>query len=148
MDLEALYDDAILRHSRRSAHEGDLSPHTHAAEGYNPICGDRIRVFLRLGDERLEAIRFAGEGCAISRASASIMAESVEGMDGAALAARVESVLARLREGSDARPGADESPELAALLGVRRFPARVGCAALPWRAVAAALERGAETAGT
>lgn len=136
---EDLYQDAILRHSRHPHNEGILDPRTHEAEGLNPLCGDRIVVHVRRAEERIEAVRFTGAGCAISRASASIMTEAVQGLDGTALDAKIRQVLEMLAGKDDLATDPSASGDLAALLGVRRFPARIKCAALAWRTLVAAV---------
>ena len=79
-ELDDLYQDIILDHYRRPRHEGELDPCSGKAEGFNPLCGDKVTVYVRKDDGKLDAVRFVGEGCAISQASASIMASQVEGM--------------------------------------------------------------------
>lgn len=140
MDLAELYQDVILDHSRNPRNSGRLDPHTHSARGNNPLCGDRIDVYLSVEDGEVRDIRFEARGCAISVASASIMTEMVKGQGvGAA-----EGVFRRFRD-IVTRPGEAEADELAgidrlaALTGVRRFPMRVKCATLPWHAMSAAL---------
>ena len=146
MDLKELYRDVILDHNRRPRNFGRIEPCDTHADGYNPLCGDRLTVWLRLQDDRIEDIRFEGKGCAISTASASLMTEAVKGTDRAAvqsLYGRIHSLLTQ----QDAVP--DESlGKLAALSGVREFPARVKCASLCWHTLNAALERGAATVST
>ena len=135
-DLEALYEDVILEHSRSPRNFGKLeNPHRHA-EGYNASCGDGVEVFLHFDGEVIRAIKFSGEGCAISRASASLMTESVAGLRKPDAMARAEEVVAALSgSGSTANIG-----RCAALLGVRKFPMRIKCATLPWHALQSALD--------
>ena len=131
-ELQDLYQDIILSHNKRPRNEGVLEPHTHEAEGFNPLCGDRIRVFLRIAGGVVEGISFVGDGCAISRASASIMTERLRGTAVGELGARVREIVEML--------SGEDDPHLAALAGVRKFPARIKCATLAWHA--------AEEAGT
>lgn len=139
-ELQDLYQDIILSHNKRPRNEGVLDPHTHEAEGFNPLCGDRIRVFLRIVGGVVEGISFVGDGCAISRASASIMTERLKGTPVAELGARVRKLVEMLSGGDDPHLALDTDGDLAALAGVRKFPARIKCATLAWHA--------AEEAGT
>jgi nitrogen fixation protein NifU and related proteins len=146
MDLKELYRDVILDHNRRPRNFGRIEPCDTHAEGHNPLCGDRLTVSLRLKDDRIEDIRFEGRGCAISTASASLMTEAVKGKDRTtvqSLYGRIHSLLTRQDTVPDASLG-----KLAALSGVREFPARVKCASLCWHTLNAALERSASTVST
>jgi nitrogen fixation NifU-like protein len=146
MDLKDLYRDVILDHNKRPRNFGRIDPSDSHAEGHNPLCGDRLTVWLRLQDDRIEDIRFEGKGCAISTASASLMTEAVKGKDRAAvqsLYGRIHSLLTQQYAVPDASLG-----KLAALSGVREFPARVKCASLCWHTLNAALERGESTVST
>ena len=146
MDLKELYRDVILDHNKRPRNFGRIEPSDSHAEGHNPLCGDRLTVWLRLKDDRIEDIRFEGKGCAISTASASLMTEAVKGKDRAtvqSLYGRIHSLLTQ----QDAVPDTSLG-KLAALSGVREFPARVKCASLCWHTLNAALERGASTVST
>jgi nitrogen fixation NifU-like protein len=146
MDLKDLYRDVILDHNRHPRNVGRLEPADAHAEGHNPLCGDRLTLSLRLDGDRIEDIRFEGKGCAISTASASMMSEAVKGKDRSAVRRLFESVH-RLLTQHDAVPGG-ELGKLAALSGVREFPARVKCASLCWHTLNAALERGSGTVCT
>jgi nitrogen fixation NifU-like protein len=140
MELNDLYRDVILDHNRQPRNFGTLVPADASARGFNPLCGDRLDLSLRIADDRITDIRFDGQGCAISTASASLMTEAVKGRsraDALALFARVH----RLLTDDDAAP--DESlGKLAALSGVREYPARVKCASLCWHTLVAALKSG------
>jgi nitrogen fixation protein NifU and related proteins len=141
MDLKDLYRDVILDHNRQPRNFGRLEPSDAQADGYNPLCGDRLSVFVRLNGDRIEDLRFEGKGCAISTASASLMTEAVKGKSRAAVAelfARIHTLLTR----QDAPPSQDLG-KLAALSGVREYPARVTCATLCWHTLNAALADGA-----
>ena len=146
MDLRELYRDLILDHNRRPRNFGRIDPPDRRAEGNNPLCGDQLSVFVRMNGERVEDIRFEGKGCAISTASASLMTEAVKGKDRAAIRALFEQVHALLTR-HDAAPDGTLG-KLAALSGVREFPARVKCASLCWHTLNAALEHGAGTVST
>jgi len=146
MDLKELYRDVILDHSRHPRNFGRMESADHHAEGHNPLCGDELRLAVRMSGTRVEDIRFEGKGCAISTASASLMTEAVKGKERSAVARlfeQVHTLLTRHDVPADAALG-----KLAALGGVREFPARVKCATLSWHTLNAALERGAATVST
>lgn len=133
--LTQLYQAAILEHSRSTRHRGVLDPADADQEGINPSCGDELRLTLRMDEGRISAARFDGQGCAISQASAALMAKAIEGHTLAEASALVGHVKAMVHgEGVH-----DDLGELAILEGVRRLPARVKCAALPWSTLEAAL---------
>jgi nitrogen fixation NifU-like protein len=146
MELKDLYRDVILDHNRQPRNFGRLDPADATADGHNPLCGDRLTVWLRLSGDTITDIRFEGKGCAISTASASLMTEAVKGKDRAtvqSLYGRIHSLLTQQGAVPDTSLG-----KLAALSGVREFPARVKCASLCWHTLNAALERGAATVST
>ena len=146
MDLKDLYRDVILDHNKRPRNFGALEPADARAEGHNPLCGDRLTVTVRLQGDRIEDIRFEGKGCAISTASASLMIEAVKGKDIAEIAQLRDTMQHALTEHDYvAPPGLGK---LAALTGVREFPARVKCATLCWHTLDAALVPGATTVST
>ncbi|HTW37810.1 MAG TPA: SUF system NifU family Fe-S cluster assembly protein [Steroidobacteraceae bacterium] len=146
MELRDLYRDVILDHNRQPRNYGRLEHPDAQAEGHNPLCGDRLTLSVRLAGDRIEDIKFEGRGCAISRASASLMSEAVKGKDRATVHRLFQTVHALLTD-HDAMPAADLG-KLAALSGVREFPARVKCASLCWHTLNAALEKGAATITT
>jgi len=139
MDLRDLYRDVILDHNKRPRNFGALEPADTRADGHNPLCGDRLTVTVRLDDGRIGDIRFEGKGCAISTASASLMTEAVKGMDLAAVGRLRDMIQHALTEHDYVVP--PELGKLAALTGVREFPARVKCATLCWHTLDAALAR-------
>lgn len=146
MDLSELYRDVIVDHNRRPRNAGRLDCPTHQAEGDNPLCGDRLRLFVDLQDDRIRDLRFENAGCAISTASASLMSEAVKGRSRAEARALFEAVHRMLTQ-----PGAvpDASlGKLAALAGVREYPARVKCASLCWHTLNAALAGSAGAVST
>ena len=146
MDLKELYRDVILDHNRSPRNFGPLEGASNNAEGNNPLCGDRLALALRLEGDRIAEIRFEGSGCAISTASASLMTEAVKGKDRASVRQLFERVHALLTQ-----PGAEADAglgKLAALSGVREFPARVKCASLSWHTLNAALAASAKTVST
>jgi nitrogen fixation protein NifU and related proteins len=136
MQLNDLYRDVILDHNKHPRHFGRLDPHNAEAKGHNPLCGDRLTITLRRQGNVLEDIRFEGNGCAISVASASMMTEAVKGKDLTSVEALFQRIHALLTDtnASDAGLG-----KLAALSGVREFPVRVKCASLCWHTLNAAL---------
>ncbi|MCX8132540.1 MAG: SUF system NifU family Fe-S cluster assembly protein [Roseococcus sp.] len=139
-ELRDLYQEVILDHGRRPRNHLRLDPCDASARGDNPMCGDRVELFLRFApDGRIARAAFLGRGCAVSQASASLLTETVPGLT----PAEAKALAARLRE--MARTGArDESTEalarLSALSGVHEFPSRVKCATLAWHALEAALD--------
>jgi nitrogen fixation protein NifU and related proteins len=136
MDIKDLYRDVILDHNRRPRNFGPLEPADVSVEGFNPLCGDRLTLRLRMAGGKIEDIRFDGRGCAISTASASLMTEAVKGLSQAKALDLFDRVHRLLTEEA-ASP--DDLGKLAALSGVREFPARVKCASLCWHTLASAL---------
>jgi nitrogen fixation NifU-like protein len=139
MELKDLYRDVILDHNKRPRNFGQIEQPDARADGHNPLCGDRLTLSLKLNGDKVEDVRFEGKGCAISTASASMMTEAIKGKDRATIDALFHKVHTLLTEQS-----AVPSPELgklAALSGVREFPARVKCASLCWHTLNAALEQ-------
>ena len=146
--LRELYQEVILDHNRKPRNFRRLGAPTAAAEGYNPLCGDRISVELEVEGETLRDIAFQGSGCAISKASASMMTAALKGKTVSEAAAAVEQFRAML---TDERPAADTAAlpgRLAVLEGVREFPIRIKCATLPWHTLRAALQGQAEPVTT
>ena len=146
MDLKELYRDVILDHNKRPRNFGKLAAADAHADGHNPLCGDRLTVFLKMDGDRVDDIRFEGKGCAISTASASMMTEAIKGKDKAdigELFEKIHSLLTRQDAVADPSLG-----KLAALSGVREYPARVKCASLCWHTLNAALDKGPTTVST
>jgi len=145
MNLADLYRDVIVDHNRNPRNRGQLACPTHHAEGDNPLCGDRLRLDVELEGDVIRDLRFEGSGCAISTASASLMGEAVKGRTRAEAAALFADVHRMLTgdAGDTARLG-----KLAALSGVREFPARVKCASLCWHTLNAALAGDAKPVST
>ena len=136
-ELHDLYQEIILDHNKRPRHYGALAHATHSAEGYNPLCGDKIEVFLRIDDDRIADIRFECASCAICKASASIMTVALDVkslVEAESTRSEVERILT-----TDTEATLETQGELAALAGVRKFPARIKCATLPWHTYQAAL---------
>jgi nitrogen fixation protein NifU and related proteins len=138
MDLKDLYRDVIVDHNRHPRNFGRLDPADAAAEGYNPLCGDRLTMYVNLAGDRVSDVKFEGSGCAISVASASLLTEAVRGRT----RADVEALIADVHELLTVDSGKDPMRlgKLAALQGVREFPARVKCASLCWHTLKAALD--------
>lgn len=136
--LEELYQEVILDHGRRPRHFGVVPDANRRAEGINPLCGDRLTLTMRMEGDRVRALAFTGEGCAISRASASLMAQAVEGRTRDEAEHLFREVHRLVTEGPEAADP-EVLGKLAVLSGVRRFPTRVKCASLAWHALRAAL---------
>ena len=146
MDLKELYRDVILDHNKRPRNFGQLAPPAHVAHGHNPLCGDQLSVYTLLDGDVLRDLRFEGSGCAISVASASLMTEAVKGKTRAEAARLFEAVHDLLTRAN--APASPELGKLAALSGVREFPARVKCASLCWHTLNAALDGAAVPVST
>ncbi len=147
-DLRDLYQEVILDHSKRPRNFHALAGANRQAEGYNPLCGDRETVYLKLDGDRLREVAFQGAGCAISTASASMMTESVKGKT----RAEAEALFERFHDLITGQHGqADGAPDLGKLevfSGVREYPVRVKCATLPWHTLKAALASDGATVST
>jgi nitrogen fixation NifU-like protein len=139
MDLQDLYRDVIVDHNRHPRNFGALQPADAKADGHNPLCGDRLTMYINLDGDRIEQAKFDGAGCAISVASASLLTEAVKGKSRAEVKALFDKVHALLTQ-QDAQVDIGSLGKLAALQGVREFPARVKCASLCWHTLNAALE--------
>jgi nitrogen fixation protein NifU and related proteins len=146
MDLKDLYRDVILDHNKSPRNFGRLVPADVEADGHNPLCGDRLHVSVKTDGERVLDVRFEGKGCAISTASASMMTEAVKGKTRTEVA-RVFDEVHHLLTQHDFAPTMDLG-KLAALSGVREFPARVKCASLCWHTLNAALEQRSDSVST
>jgi len=138
-ELSELYQQVILDHNKTPRNYRRLADATSSAEGYNPLCGDQITVYVTLDDGMIRDVGFQGSGCAISKASASIMTTAVKGKTREETA-RLFDTFHRLVTAGDAVTDPDSLGRLAAFAGVREFPARVKCATLAWRTLRAALE--------
>lgn len=146
--VQELYQDVILDHHRRPRNRHALACPSGSAEGHNPLCGDRIKVYYTLADGRIADVSFEGTGCAISQAAASLMTVTVKGKT----VAEAEALFDRFH---DLILGHEGSPEalaalgkLRAFAGVAAFPLRVKCASLPWHTLHAALAGRAEAVST
>jgi nitrogen fixation protein NifU and related proteins len=151
MDLRELYQDIILDHGRRPRNFRAIGHPTHQAQGYNPLCGDRVTVYLNLNGDRIDDVSFEGRGCAISTAAASLMTEVLRGKTVAEARELFAHFRARVMGGDEpplAEPLAAEMARLEPLTGVKAYPARVKCATLSWHALEAALKGGIATVKT
>lgn len=137
-ELRDLYRELILDHARHPRHFGTLENATHSADGINPLCGDKLHLYLDVGDGVIRDAAFEGTGCAISVASASLMTETITGLDVAAATEWSERIMARLTGQGGTHDV--EFGKLRALEGVREFPSRVKCATLAWHALRSAIE--------
>ena len=146
-ELRDLYQEVILDHNRSPRNFGPLDDADLRADGHNPLCGDRLTMYVNLDGERITDTRFEGSGCAISVASASMLTEAVKGKSKAEVKALFDDVHALLTQ-HDAAVDPARLGKLAALSGVREFPARVKCASLCWHTLNAALDRAAEPVTT
>lgn len=145
-DLRELYQDVILEHSRAPRNYRELPAANHQAEGYNPLCGDHFMLYLNLDGDIIRDIGFQGSGCAISKASASMMTQIVKGKT-IEEAKRMFSEFHKLVTGQANGNQADVG-KLAAFSGVSEFPVRVKCATLAWHTLHAALEGEQESVST
>jgi nitrogen fixation NifU-like protein len=141
--LRELYQEVILDHSRHPRRFGALEGATHVGEGYNPLCGDRVKVYLELDSEgRIGDIKFEGKGCAISQASASLMSDMIVGRK-IEDAEKLMGGFLHLVKGEESEGLAEEDRErLEVMAGVSAFPMRVKCATLAWHTMKSALEGG------
>ena len=135
-DLKALYQEVILDHSKHPRHFYALEPCDHSATGHNPLCGDNLKVYVRMDGDQLADISFVGDGCAISKASASLMTDLARGKT-------VEEFSQLYRDfhhiATTQDPIPDSVGKLKVLAGVREYPSRVKCATLAWHTLDAAL---------
>jgi nitrogen fixation protein NifU and related proteins len=145
MDLRDLYQEVILDHNKRPRNFGALEGGAQAA-GHNPMCGDRVSVYVRLEDGRVAEARFTGNGCAISKASASMMTEAVTGRT----PEEVQGMFSTFQDMVTGRCDADDEKvgKLVVLSGVKEYPSRVKCAMLAWHALQAAIAGAATTVST
>jgi len=146
-DLQELYREVILDHNRNPRNFGELADATRVVAGVNPLCGDKMTLYVKLGDGTIQDIRFRGTGCAISVASSSLMTERVKGVPVAVALELFDKVHDLLTAAHDHEPAGDLD-KLAALGGVREYPSRVKCASLAWHALKSAVADDAPTAVT
>ncbi|HEY6293495.1 MAG TPA: SUF system NifU family Fe-S cluster assembly protein [Terriglobia bacterium] len=145
-DLKALYQEVILDHSKRPRNFRVLEDATSRADGYNPLCGDRLTLYLRMNGDQIADVAFKGSGCAISTASASLLTETLKGKT----RAQADGLFERFHDlvtGKGSVNGAGLG-KLAVFSGVSEFPARVKCATLAWHTLRSAMAGGAEPVST
>ena len=147
-DLRELYQEVIFDHNKKPRNFHKLEDANRKAEGYNPLCGDHITVYLHMDGDTIRKISFDGSGCAISKASASLMTDSLKGK----AKAEAEALFDKVHKMLTGEPGADDDfqqlGKLSALSGVSEFPVRVKCATLAWHTLRAALEAKEEMVST
>lgn len=147
-ELRELYRELILDHARNPRHFGRLENRTHSAEGINPLCGDKLKLYLRIDDnEQIADIQFEGSGCAISVASASLMTDTLAGMHVLEAKDYFAAVTGALSGDNTTTPKVALG-KLRALQGVREFPSRIKCATLAWHAMHSALQQDKQTIST
>jgi nitrogen fixation protein NifU and related proteins len=143
--LNDLYQEIIVDHSRRPRNFHAMEDATRRVEGYNPLCGDKLALYVKMDNGVVSDISFVGSGCAISTASASLMTESIKGKT----KAEAEAVLEKFHDLlTQEKPAAKNLGKLAVFSGVREFPARVKCATLAWHTLRSALEGASEVVST
>jgi nitrogen fixation NifU-like protein len=147
-DLHDLYQSVILDHNRSPRNFRELEDASHQAEGYNPLCGDRLTVWLQLEGDRIASVTFHGSGCAISKASASMMTEAVKGKTAAEVKDLAQRFLELVTGRSDPATARATLGKLAVFSGVSEFPVRVKCASLSWHTLKAALNQETEAVTT
>jgi nitrogen fixation NifU-like protein len=138
-DLTDLYQEVILDHNKRPRNFREITSPSHEAEGFNPLCGDRLNVYVQVDGDVITDLAFLGSGCAISKASASLMTDALKGhtvAEARALFTRFHHVVTTPPE-----EPVEDLGKLSVLAGVREFPVRVKCASLAWHTLKAALDR-------
>ena len=146
-DLQDLYQELILDHGRRPRNFKPLDAPSRTAEGYNPLCGDKVKIYVKMDDDVVEDVSFEGSGCAISTASASIMTETLKGKTRGE-AEVLFHTFHDLVTGQQAQLDAPELGKLAVFSGVSEFPIRVKCATLAWHTLRAAMNGDGEVIST
>ena len=152
MDLKQLYQDIILEHGKSPRNLGKCEGYSHDAKGYNPLCGDKVHIYLKLDNgKKVESLTFEGDGCAISLASASIMTELVKGKSFEETKEIMNAFLNMIKNTSEIKSthlDEDQKIKLMSLSGVKQFPMRVKCATLSWHTLVSAMEGKKEEVNT
>ena len=152
MDLKQLYQDIILEHGQSPRNLGKCEGYNHEAKGYNPLCGDKVQVYLKLDNRKnVENLTFEGDGCAISLASASIMTELVKGKSFEEAKDIMNDFLNMIKNSSEIKSNyldEDQVTKIMSLSGVKQFPMRVKCATLSWHTLNSAMEGKKEEVNT
>ena len=145
MDLKQLYQDIILEHGKSPRNHGKCEGYNHEAKGYNPLCGDKVHVYLKMDKEKkVENLTFEGEGCAISLASASIMTELVKGKSVEVTEKIIDDFLNMIKNTQELKSenlDDDQKTKIMSLSGVKQFPMRVKCATLSWHTLISAMDK-------
>ena len=147
-DLRDLYQELIVDHSKRPRNFGELEDSSHEASGYNPLCGDKIKLYLKIEDGVIRDVKFVGAGCAISTASASLMTETLKGRTLAQAEVLFETFHFMLTSSKDMGSAHEGLGKLAVFSGVNEYPARVKCATLAWHTLKNAIEGRDDSAHT
>ena len=144
MDLKELYQDIILEHGKSPRNFGKCEKHNHEAKGHNPLCGDQVKVYLRLNEKKtVEQVTFEGSGCAISIASTSIMTELVKGKNFNVAKNIIDEFLNMIKNGTKIKTKdltEDQKTKIMSLSGVKQYPMRVKCATLSWHTLISAFD--------
>ena len=152
MDLKQLYQDIILEHGKSPRNLGKCEGFSHEAKGYNPLCGDKVHVYLKLDSgKKVQSLTFEGEGCAISLASASIMTELVKGKSFEEAKEIMDAFINMIKNTSEIQSNhldEDQKTKLMSLSGVKQFPMRVKCATLSWHTLNSAIKGKKEEVNT
>ena len=152
MDLKQLYQDIILEHGKSPRNLGKCEGYSHEAKGYNPLCGDKVHVYLKLDSgKKVQSLTFEGEGCAISLASASIMTELVKGKSFEEAKEIMDAFINMIKNTSKIESNhldEDQKTKLMSLSGVKQFPMRVKCATLSWHTLNSAIKGKKEEVNT
>ena len=147
-ELQELYQDIIMEHNRKPHNFRELADATRTADGFNPFCGDTITVYLMLDDDIVKDVSFQGSGCAISRASASMMTDSIKGKTTTEVEELFDGFHQMLTRGLDGEIEFEDLGDLEMLAGVSEFPTRIKCAVLSWHTLQSALKGTKETVKT
>ena len=152
MDLKQLYQDIILEHGKSPRNLGKCEGYSHTAKGYNPLCGDKVHVYLKLDTgKKVENLTFEGDGCAISLASASIMTELVKGKSIEETKEIMDAFLDMVKNTSEIQSNyldKDQKTKLMSLSGVKQYPMRVKCATLSWHTLVSAMDNDGKQVST
>ena len=152
MDIKQLYQDIILEHGKSPRNFGKCEKYTHEAKGHNPLCGDQVKVYLKLNNKKkVENLTFEGSGCAISMASTSIMTELVKGKNLEAAKKITNAFLNMIKNTNEIQSddiNEDQKTKIMSLSGVKQYPMRVKCATLAWHTLTSAIEGKKEEVNT
>ena len=152
MDLKDLYQELILDHGKNPRNLGKFENFNKDAKGHNPLCGDKVHVYLKLDEnKKISDIKFEGHGCAISMASASIMTELMKNKEEAEVKELIDDFLKMIKDSPELKSkiiSDDDKIKLMSLSGVKKYPMRVKCATLPWHTLVSAMENKLEEVNT